>query len=47
MLWFPRFLAFASGFISLSLEILWVRYAAFAYRGGRPSVAVNRSFVNR
>jgi hypothetical protein len=33
MLWFPRFLAFASGFISLSLEILWVRYAAFAYRG--------------
>ena len=33
MIWFPRFLSLASGFISLSLEILWVRFSGFAYRG--------------
>src|SRR5262245_61737586 len=32
-MWSPRVLSFVSGFISLSLEILWVRYAGFAYRG--------------
>ena len=32
-MWSPRILSFASGFISLSLEILWMRYAGFAYRG--------------
>ncbi len=32
-IWFPRLLAFATGFLSLSLEILWVRLASLTYRG--------------
>lgn len=33
MRWTPRLLAFATGFLSLSQEILWIRYAGFAYLG--------------
>ena len=33
MIWFPRFLSFAMGFLSLSQEILWVRLGGFAYKG--------------
>lgn len=32
MIWFPRFLAFSTGFLSLSQEILWIRLAGFAYQ---------------
>ncbi len=33
MIWFPRFLSFSTGFLSLSQEILWIRLASFAYKG--------------
>ena len=33
MRWAPRALAFATGFLSLSQEILWIRYTGFAYYG--------------
>lgn len=32
-LWFPRVLSFLTGFLSLSQEILWIRYAGFAQQG--------------
>jgi spermidine synthase len=37
MIWFPRGLSFVAGFLSLSLEILWVRLVGLVYRGAPQS----------